>query len=110
MSARAAMALSNAARANRSRPSVHVKVAQLFVIPRRRIVSNHSLEFANPLTTRKHLEGLAEQSKVRKCLDEDIYQRAERSEKEDDENPIHVRPPPDEVDDCESLEQQAPWE
>jgi hypothetical protein len=60
--------------------------------------------------TRKNLEGLTEQSKVGKRLDENIYECAERTEKEDDEDPKHVRPSPDEVDDRQSLEQQAPWE
>jgi hypothetical protein len=63
----------------------------------------------NPLTTRKYLEGLAEESKVGKHLDENIDQRAQRTKKEDDENPIHVWPTPDEVDDRECLEQKAPW-
>ena len=55
------------------------------------------------------MKDLAEQSSVGYHLDEDVYQRAERTEKEDDEKPIRVRPPPEEVDDREYLEQQAPW-
>jgi len=59
---------------------------------------------------RKNLEGLTKQSNVRNSLDENVYERAERTEKEDDENPVDVRSSPDEVDDRKSLEQQAPRE
>jgi hypothetical protein len=38
-------------------------------------------------------------------FDENINGCAKRTEKEDDEDPVHVRPSPDEVDDCEYLEQ-----
>jgi hypothetical protein len=89
---------------------VHIKVAEFFVIPRRRIISNDRFKFANALATRKNLEGLTKQSNIRNSLDENVYERTERTEKEDDENPVDVRSSPDEVDDRKPLEQQAPRE
>src|SRR5580704_18204784 len=59
---------------------------------------------------RKNLEGLTKQSNVRNSLDENVYERAERTEKEDDVNPVDIRSSPDEVDDRKPLEQQAPRE
>src|SRR5258708_8695256 len=87
---------------------LHIKIAEFLVIPCRRIVANRSLEFTDALAARKHLEGLPQQSHVGENLDNDVNERPQRTEEEDDENPIHVRPSPDEVDDGEYLEQQAP--
>ena len=39
---------------------------------------------------------------------EKIDNRAERTEKQDDKNPVGIRPPPNEVDDRQSLEDDAP--
>jgi hypothetical protein len=76
---------------------------------RGRIISNDRFELADALAARKNFEGLAEQSDIR-AASMNIYQRAERSEKEDDVSPIDVRSSPDEVGDRKRLEQQAPWE
>ena len=102
------MALSNAARADWKFAVVHVKVAEFFIVPRRRIVANRRFQFANALAPRKHFEGLAHQSNVGKRLDGKIDNRAQRTEKQDDKNPIGIRPPPDEVDDRQSLEDESP--
>ena len=87
---------------------VHVKVTEFFIVSCRRIVVNSGFQFRNALAPRKHFEGLAHQSDVRKRLDEKIDYRPQRTEKQDDENPIVIRPPPDEVDDGQSLQDDAP--
>lgn len=90
--------------------AAHIKVAEFFVIPRRRIISNDRFKLANALAARKSLEGLTKQSNIRNSLGENVYERAERTEKEDHVNPVDVRSSPDEVDDRKPLEQQAPRE
>jgi hypothetical protein len=53
---------------------------------------------------------LTKQTNIRNSLDENVYECAERTEKKDDVNPVDLRSSPDEVDDREPLEQQAPGE
>jgi len=53
----------------------------------------------------KHLKDCRSRPHVGKHLDDDIHQRAQRTEEEDDVNPKHVRPSADEVDNGEYLEQ-----
>jgi hypothetical protein len=48
------------------------------------------------------------ESDVRKRLGEQIDGCADRTEKQDDIDPIGIRPPPNEVDDRQPLEYQAP--
>jgi len=53
---------------------------------------------------------LTKQSNVGSSLDENIYECTQRTEKEDNVNPVGVGSSPDEVDDRKPLEQQAPRE
>src|SRR5208282_3306689 len=89
-------------------PVVHIKVAEFFIVPSRRIVANRSYQFANALATRENFERLSHQSNVRQSLDKKIDNRAQRPEKKDDKYPIGIRPPPDKVNDRQSLQQKAP--
>jgi hypothetical protein len=102
------MALSNAARASNEIAVVHIKAAKFFVVSGRRIVANRSFQFVNALAAREDFEGLAEQSNVGKRLHKKIDDRAQRTEKQDDKNPVGIRPAPDEVDDRQSLQDETP--
>ena len=87
---------------------IHIKVAELFIISRRRIVSNRRHQFANPLAPRKNFERLPQQPNIRQRLDQEINNCAQRTEEQDDKNPVRIRPSPDEMDDRQSLEYQSP--
>src|SRR5208282_1432228 len=65
---------------------VHIKVAEFFIVPSRRIIVNSSFQLCDALAPRKHFEGLAHQSDVGQRLDEKIDNRPERTEKQDDKN------------------------
>ena len=65
-------------------------------------------ELADTFAARKNFEGLADQSDVGQRLDREIDDRAERAEKQDDEDPVVIRTAADEVDDGQSLEDDAP--
>ena len=67
-----------------------------------------SFELGDALSARKPFERLACESDIGKCLCEQIDGCADRAEKQDDVDPIGVWPPPNEMDDRQSLEYQAP--
>jgi hypothetical protein len=48
------------------------------------------------------------ESDIGKRFGEEIDERAKRTEKQDDEDPIVIRPPPNKMDDRQSLEKEAP--
>ena len=85
-----------------------IEVAQFFVISRRWIVTNRKLKLSDALAARKSLEGVASESDIGKRFGEEIDECAERTEKQNDEDPIVIRPPPNEMDDRQSLEEEAP--
>src|ERR1039458_7167150 len=87
---------------------VHIKVAEFFIVSSRWIVADRSFEFANAPAARKDFEGLSHESNVGKRLNKKIDNRAERAEKQDDKNPVGIRPPPNEVDDRQPLDDGAP--
>ena len=87
---------------------VHVKITEFFIIPRRRIVANRGFEFTDALAARKNFEGLSEQSDVGQRLDNEIDERSRCAKKQDDEDPVVIRPAADKMDNRQPLEQEAP--
>ena len=67
-----------------------------------------SFKLADALAARKAFEGVACESDIGKRFGEEIDGCADGAEKQDDVNPVGVWPAPDEVDDRQSLEYQAP--
>jgi hypothetical protein len=64
---------------------------------------------ADPLPPAERVERVSKQGQVGKNLHENVDERAERAKEDDDEEPDRIRPSANEVNDRDSLQEQAPW-
>ena len=83
---------------------VEIQVAELFVVAGGWIVEDRELQGLDALSPREHLERAPQESEIRDDLDEDVGQGADPSAHENNEEPVGIRAPPHEVDDCQGLQ------
>src|SRR5579863_4777497 len=66
-------------------PVVQIKQPQLFIISRRRIISDRPLQLVNPSSSWKGLKRSTQQLRIRNHFRNDVNQRSDPSQKYDDE-------------------------
>jgi len=89
---------------------VPVEVAEFFKIAGRWIVEDGGFKHADALAAGEGLERLAEQIGIRQRLGKQVDERAQRAQKQHNKKPIGIRPTPDEMDNGQYLEDEAPGE
>src|SRR4030095_1064257 len=87
---------------------LQVQISQLFVVAGRRVLEHDGLELTNAVATPECVVHVTEQSEVGNDLDEDVNQRARRTEEEDHVQPDRLRTATNKVDDRERLQDDAP--
>src|SRR5207248_3946449 len=94
-----------------ARPSVlaifKIKISKLLIISRRRIVENQRLQSANATTPRKHLKAAPDHPDLRQHFHADVYESSNSAAKDDDPKPIGVRTAANEMQDGNSLKNNA---
>src|ERR1700732_712447 len=65
-------------------------------------------ELGDALAARKAFDGVAYEANIGQGFNQKVDQCADRTEKQDDVDPIGIWPPSNEVDDCQSLQYQTP--
>src|SRR5439155_8447962 len=87
---------------------LEVEIAQLFIVSCRRVVADGCLKLSDALTAGEAFERLTGESDIGQRFGKEVDGCADGSQKQDDVDPIVVRPPANEMDDRQSLEYQAP--
>src|ERR1700683_3414688 len=87
---------------------VKIEQAEFFVVARRRIIENGPLQFMNPPPPRKRLKRPPQKPGIGNHFDDDINQCPDPSQKQNDKNPVSIRPAADEVNNRHRLQKKSP--
>ncbi len=87
---------------------VKIEQPKFFVVAGRRIIKNGPLQFMNPPPPRKRLKRPAQQPGIGNHFGDNVDQRPNPSQKQNDKNPVSIRPPANEVNNRHRLQNKSP--